>query len=188
MARNQHPDGSWSPLWFGNQDHPDEDNPVYGTAKVLMAYRDLELLETQEAQRGLKWLRENQNADGGWGSGVWNKKAVPSDQAEAKTVTRSVSEGRSWQTGMSALPMTSSVEETALAVEALLPVAGREEYRQAVEQGLQWLVTAVERGDHRNAAPIGFYFAKLWYYEKLYPLIFTASALGRACQQIKPAT
>lgn len=88
---------------------------------------------------------------------------------------------------MSALPLTSSVEETALAVEALLPVADREEYRQSVERGLEWLVTAVERGDHRNAAPIGFYFAKLWYYEKLYPIIFTASALGRACQQLKPA-
>jgi squalene-hopene/tetraprenyl-beta-curcumene cyclase len=83
--------------------------------------------------------------------------------------------------------LTSSVEETALAVEALLPVADREEYRQAVERGLEWLVTAVERGDHRNAAPIGFYFAKLWYYEKLYPIIFTASALGRACQQMRPA-
>jgi squalene-hopene/tetraprenyl-beta-curcumene cyclase len=28
--------------------------------------------------------------------------------------------------------------------------------------------------------PIGFYFAKLWYYERLYPLIFTVGALGRA--------
>ncbi|HUE74482.1 MAG TPA: prenyltransferase/squalene oxidase repeat-containing protein [Pirellulaceae bacterium] len=205
LARKQHPDGSWSPLWFGNQDHPDEDNPVYGTAKVLLAYRDLHLLETPEAQRGLNWLRENQNADGGWGSGVWNKRAAPSDSnrraggvslliGDAKT-------GRDAYQGADAprspmlhspltthhSPLTSSVEETALAVEALLPVAGREEYRQSVERGLEWLVTAVERGDHRCAAPIGFYFAKLWYYEKLYPIIFTASALGRACQQLRPA-
>ena len=27
---------------------------------------------------------------------------------------------------------------------------------------------------------IGFYFARLWYYEKLYPLVFSVSALGRA--------
>jgi squalene-hopene/tetraprenyl-beta-curcumene cyclase len=180
LSSRQHPDGSWSPLWFGNQDHPDEDNPVYGTAKVLMAYRDLELLHTPEAQRGLKWLRENQNADGGWGSGVWNKKAAPSDYVGQ--VFNLSSHSRSEWT-----PWTSSVEETALAVEALLPVADCEEYRQSVERGLEWLVTAVERGVHRNAAPIGFYFAKLWYYEKLYPIIFTASALGRACQQMRPA-
>ncbi|MDP6504909.1 MAG: hypothetical protein QF886_14920, partial [Planctomycetota bacterium] len=29
-------------------------------------------------------------------------------------------------------------------------------------------------------APIGFYFAKLWYYEKLYPIIFSIAALTRA--------
>ena len=35
------------------------------------------------------------------------------------------------------------------------------------------------------ASPIGFYFAKLWYFEKLYPLIFTAGALARA-QSLSP--
>jgi squalene-hopene/tetraprenyl-beta-curcumene cyclase len=28
-------------------------------------------------------------------------------------------------------------------------------------------------------SPIGFYFAKLWYYEELYPVIFTVGALQR---------
>jgi squalene-hopene/tetraprenyl-beta-curcumene cyclase len=28
-------------------------------------------------------------------------------------------------------------------------------------------------------SPIGFYFAKLWYYERLYPRIFTVAALKR---------
>jgi squalene-hopene/tetraprenyl-beta-curcumene cyclase len=27
--------------------------------------------------------------------------------------------------------------------------------------------------------PIGFYFAKLWYFERLYPLIWTTGALGK---------
>ena len=31
-----------------------------------------------------------------------------------------------------------------------------------------------------KATPIGFYFARLWYFEKLYPLIFTVAALRRA--------
>jgi squalene-hopene/tetraprenyl-beta-curcumene cyclase len=44
----------------------------------------------------------------------------------------------------------------------------------------------VETNEHRQPAPIGFYFAKLWYYEKLYPLIFTVAALGRAYRQFAP--
>ena len=27
-----------------------------------------------------------------------------------------------------------------------------------------------------NHAPIGFYFAKLWYFERLYPMVYTAAA------------
>lgn len=56
-----------------------------------------------------------------------------------------------------------TVEETALAVGVLRDV-----------RGAQWL-----RAQHDVApAPIGLYFAKLWYFEKLYPLIFTVSALS----------
>ncbi|MEZ5301754.1 MAG: hypothetical protein R3F11_14050 [Verrucomicrobiales bacterium] len=32
------------------------------------------------------------------------------------------------------------------------------------------------------AAPIGFYFAKLWYFEKLYPLAWTMAALRRLAE------
>jgi squalene-hopene/tetraprenyl-beta-curcumene cyclase len=53
----------------------------------------------------------------------------------------------------------------------------------AVNNGLAWLVEQVESGGLGFAAPIGFYFAKLWYSEKLYPLIFAVGALGRACNQ-----
>ena len=47
-------------------------------------------------------------------------------------------------------------------------------------QGLKWLVDAVEANRHQECSPIGFYFARLWYYEKLYPLILTVAALGQA--------
>jgi squalene-hopene/tetraprenyl-beta-curcumene cyclase len=36
-----------------------------------------------------------------------------------------------------------------------------------------------DQGRSFPPAPIGFYFARLWYFEKLYPLIFTAGALLR---------
>jgi squalene-hopene/tetraprenyl-beta-curcumene cyclase len=45
-------------------------------------------------------------------------------------------------------------------------------------------VDAVESGRWLKASPIGFYFAKLWYYEKLYPVIFTVAALGQAIRSL----
>lgn len=181
IEQNQHADGSWSPLWFGNQDHPNEDNPVYGTAKVLMAYRDLGLMDAPEAQRGVAWLVANQNEDGGWGSGVW----------EMRNAEFGGRNGGEQNLKSEVCNLESSVEETALAVEALLaaiapspqsPVPSPS--RPAVEKGLNWLIDRVESGQHRQPAPIGFYFAKLWYYERLYPLTFTVAALGRACRQV----
>jgi squalene-hopene/tetraprenyl-beta-curcumene cyclase len=146
LAREQRPDGSWLPLWFGNQHAPDDINPVYGTARVLAAYHDLDLTDSPECERGVGYLLSAQNADGGWGG---------------------------------AKDCPSSVEETALAVEVLLELAPDD----AVQRGVAWLVEAVESGRFRDPSPIGFYFAKLWYFEKLYPLIFTVAALGRACRR-----
>jgi squalene-hopene/tetraprenyl-beta-curcumene cyclase len=37
----------------------------------------------------------------------------------------------------------------------------------------------VEAGTVEQPSPIGFYFAKLWYFEALYPLIFAVSGLNR---------
>jgi squalene-hopene/tetraprenyl-beta-curcumene cyclase len=149
LARTQRPDGSWLPLWFGNQHAPDDENPTYGTARVLAAYRDLAMMNTDPARRGVAWLRVAQNADGGWG-------------------------------GTAGVP--SSVEETALAVDALLD--GGPDADAAVQRGLAWLVERVEAGGLDQPTPIGFYFAKLWYFEKLYPMIFTVAALGRALQKL----
>ena len=50
----------------------------------------------------------------------------------------------------------------------------------AVERGLAWLIERIEAGGLQQPTPIGFYFAKLWYFEKLYPIIFSVAALGRA--------
>jgi squalene-hopene/tetraprenyl-beta-curcumene cyclase len=150
LSRYQRNDGSWLPLWFGNQYAPDDINPVYGTAKVLAAYRDLNRTETGEAHRGVAFLLDVQNTDGGWGGA----KNTPS-----------------------------SVEETALAVEILIDLAPREA-QPAVERGIEYLVRRVENGTFTDPSPIGFYFAKLWYFEKLYPIIFTVAALGRAVRRL----
>jgi squalene-hopene/tetraprenyl-beta-curcumene cyclase len=159
LARTQRPDGSWLPLWFGNQHRPDDENPLYGTAKVLLAYRDLRLMNTEPARRGLAYLVGQQNADGGWGGGPVLERGQPVG------------------------PERSSVEETALVVEALLAGGNDSALQAALNKGLSWLVEAVETDRFREASPIGFYFAKLWYYEKLYPIIFTVSALGQATEK-----
>ena len=74
-----------------------------------------------------------------------------------------------------------SVEETAVAVEVLLELA-KPEQLPAVHRGIEWLVKQVEAGSWTEPSPIGFYFAKLWYFEQLYPVIFTVAALGKARQ------
>ncbi|MBM4152212.1 MAG: squalene--hopene cyclase, partial [Kiritimatiellaceae bacterium] len=62
LATQQRADGSWIPLWFGNQNHPRHENPVYGTVRVLEALRELDRTEFPVAdsmvQRGCGWLEQ----------------------------------------------------------------------------------------------------------------------------------
>jgi squalene-hopene/tetraprenyl-beta-curcumene cyclase len=76
----------------------------------------------------------------------------------------------------------SSVEETSLAVEVLVDAGAP----AAVERGLGWLVERVEAGGLAEPVPIGFYFAKLWYFERMYPLVWAVAALGRARRAGRP--
>lgn len=151
LARTQRSDGAWLPLWFGNQNAPDDENPTYGTARVLLAYADpgdCDAADRRRVQQGVGWLLQAQNPDGGFGGGSG--------------------------TG-------SSLEETALAVETLTTLPGELEIpRTPILRGIAWLEQAVAAGAWREPSPIGFYFAKLWYFEKLYPLVFCTGALRRA--------
>ena len=62
----QQSDGSWIPLWFGNQAVTGRANPVIGASLVLRA---LEILDPHgpQAARGREYLLNAQNTDGGWG-------------------------------------------------------------------------------------------------------------------------
>lgn len=152
IEKSQRSDGSWIPLWFGNQDHPEEENPIYGTAKVLFAYRDMGMLECDAAARGKRFLLASQKEDGSWGA--------TESRLEAQT--------------------SGSIEETSLAIEALCCGERPSLGGGGVERGLAWLCHSIENGRVFQPSPIGLYFAKLWYYERLYPLTFAVSALGRA--------
>jgi squalene-hopene/tetraprenyl-beta-curcumene cyclase len=155
LLRTQREDGAWIPLWFGNQYAPGDENPLYGTSRVLRAagvsVADAALQREWRAAcaRGQAWMLESQNDDGGWG-------------------------------GAPGTP--SSIEETALALDALgerADTATSEACVAAIDRGLAWLERATKQGSRFPVTPIGLYFAKLWYSEKLYPLIFTVSALHR---------
>lgn len=70
---------------------------------------------------------------------------------------------------------TPSIEETALAIRALSGTG----HNDVIRRGLQWLIDVTQEGQSLKPAPIGLYFAKLWYYEKLYPLIYVTAALNQ---------
>ena len=160
LKRVQRPNGSWVPLWFGNQFAENDENPVYGTSRVLMAYRDLGLLDAPEAQKAAAWLASVQEP----------AKEKPS------TLDPRPSTPRGWGGDAGIEP---SVEETALAVEVLLEF---DSYRKNAFDGISWLIDKVVDGSVSVPTPIGFYFARLWYFERLYPLIFAVSALRRAVE------
>ena len=160
LAASQREDGAWEPLWFGNQSAPGEENPTYGTARVLLALnrlsRESDLPVETMRSRGIGWLLDAQNPDGGWGG---------------------------------ASGVNSTIEETALAVQALadaLEVASAPggtmttSLEVAISKGVGWLVSETQGGRDFKPSPIGLYFSKLWYYERQYPVIFTVAALGRA--------
>lgn len=159
LAAAQRADGAWVPLWFGNELAPDRENPTYGTARVVSGLANLRGVRAGVARmlaRGAAWLLGARNGDGGWGG---------------------------------APGVSGSIEETALATEALAefaragPLAGGDTdigaVRDAAVGGAGWLIERTEEGRSFPPAPIGLYFARLWYFERLYPAIFTVAALRR---------
>jgi squalene-hopene/tetraprenyl-beta-curcumene cyclase len=156
--------GGWTPLWFGNQYSQDETNVVYGTACVVIALRELKnrgiLFPPEMLLDAIQLLSRLQRPDGSWCSAV---------TADASSLDL-------------ASPGIPSIEETALAVEALAGTAKV----GASDRGARWLIRQINSGEWTMPAPIGFYFARLWYYERLYPLIFTTAALGKVARHLPP--
>ena len=79
MKKIQQPDGSWTPLWFGDQDAKDERSPVYGTAVVVEHLNvSSNPLAKELAAKGAAYLVSAQNTDDGWGGapGVRSKITV----------------------------------------------------------------------------------------------------------------
>jgi len=162
LQATQQENGSWIPLWFGSQFEPQQQNPVYGTAKVLISLSRLIDSDNDISERvfakAVKWLLEAQNHDGGWGAGK---------------------------------SIISSVEETSLAVDAIAcfmnqltthsefkyeSLIDTEPIQLAILKGTAWLI---KNTDNTAPSPIGLYFSRLSYFEELYPVIFALSAMKK---------
>jgi squalene-hopene/tetraprenyl-beta-curcumene cyclase len=146
LRHTRRANGSWIPLWFGNEHAHNEENPVYGTAQVtafLSLQSDLAAAAAELIQSGTIYLIRTQKSDGSWG-------------------------------GDAGAP--ASIEETAVATHALALQADPHA-RTAARRGADWLIQATREGTEFPASPIGLYFARLWYHEKLYPIVFTLQAL-----------
>ena len=143
LETHQAEDGSWTPLWFGDQDSDDEASPVYGTATALDYLAQLSFSSTM-TQRGIEFLLQSQNEDGGWGG----KKGVES--------------------------------KATLTGKALSALAGYADTpKVAMERAVDYLLKRHEEGTLLMNEPIGLYFARLWYSEELYPLIFVLDGLKK---------
>ncbi|MCE4565465.1 squalene--hopene cyclase [Maribellus sp. CM-23] len=160
LEHKQSGDGSWVPLWFGNQSAGDHSNPVYGTAKVVTYLKDAltHNWHSEAVQNRLKrliksgqtFLMSVQNEDGSWGGG----KSIPG-----------------------------TIEETSLAMSALVS----KENTAVCMNGHRWLETYIQKNGFKPA-PIGLYFASLWYDEALYPVTAYLEALSRTCEQFAAET
>ena len=155
LAAARGEDGAWSPLWFGNQQAPGKLNPVYGTTRVVRGLADI----TPERLPQYDYLVED----------------------ACRWLTEVQNDDGGWG-GDYGVP--SSIEETAVAVEALA-AAGRAA-APCVDAALSWLVERTRGGTEFPAVPIGLYFASLWYAERLYPITFTVAAVNRVAA--RPST
>ena len=146
------------------------------TAHALRAWRAWQSVDPRidgAMERAVRYLVRCQRADGAW-IPLWFGNPWTGDQTNPVYGTARVLEcgdllpapaRRRGERFLASVQQDDgsfgTIEETALAVAAT-----------GDARGARWL----EARTDFTPAPIGLYFAKLWYFEKLYPLIFAVSA------------
>lgn len=157
LEKQQKPSGFWLPLWFGNQNAPDHTNPVYGTARVV------------------SYLNNTLITDFGKEYSVILKLMI--DRGCSYLISVQNRDG-SWG---GAKEIAGTIEETSLAITALY----QNGFQDECTSGLYWL-SEKTKSDGLIAAPIGLYFASLWYSEELYPLTAYLECLSATMEVISP--
>jgi squalene-hopene/tetraprenyl-beta-curcumene cyclase len=155
LHRTQEPDGSWWGRWGVNY--------IYGLGAVLPALRALGMdMHSDNIRRAVNWLLEHQQPNGGWGE-------------DCATYDKPDLRGKG----------ATTASQTAWALLALLAATepGDKPARQAIEDGIQYLITT-QREDGSWDEPwftgTGFPRAFMINYH-LYRNYFPLTALGRYC-------
>ena len=160
----QRTDGTWLPLWFGNQFNEDDENPLYGTSRVVRALGTIGEESSDCCHKAVRWILDNQNDDGGWSA----RRGLESSVEETGLALDSLAGLKMGSGTVAGTPQ--GVHGTALPDPA---------FNYAIDRAAQWLALRVNKGTVDRPTPIGFYFARLWYFEDLYPIIFAAAGLNR---------
>jgi squalene-hopene/tetraprenyl-beta-curcumene cyclase len=148
LALQQTREGAWPPLWFGNQHAPESENLTYGTSRVLVALHSLD--ESKFPQ------------------------TADLKSRAADWLISAQNENGSWG---GAPGLEGTIEETAIAIVGLKKQKGSAAH-ESIRKALAWLAANTVGGSQFKPSPIGLYFAKLWYFERLYPIIFSAAAFA----------
>jgi squalene-hopene/tetraprenyl-beta-curcumene cyclase len=178
------------------------------TAHALLAWRawrealpdTLSRRTGSATQRALAYLRSSQRSDGAWVP-LWFGNEHSAGEANPTYGTSKVvlalarlspsdpmlSRGCEWLIGAQGgdggwggdVDTPSSIEETSFALDALAACSYERRRAVAIQRGAEWVVRHTSHATALSPSPIGLYFAKLWYFEKLYPLVYASGALGR---------
>ena len=149
VRRMQKKDGSWEPLWFGNEFSGLKSNPFYGAFKALNLLSAMGNSRSS-SRKALAWILGNKNRDGGWGVGA-NGRSSPEETAFALM-------GLLSQEKMS---------------------NGGNQIGTAVTEGIEWLTEHQHPDGLWNRTPVGIYCESMWYHERTYSVAFPLLALAR---------
>ncbi|MEX2215398.1 MAG: prenyltransferase/squalene oxidase repeat-containing protein [Phycisphaeraceae bacterium] len=190
LVRSQNADGSWRPLWFGNQHVDDESNPVYGTSRVLATGGLFIDIGEESKVRAENWLISAQHPGGGWGGSDSSHCSIEETSLAIEALATCILCGgvfEAMRSRWTTSPDPKRRNYGEIEIPRATTVAKPQAAEGAVVRGVKWLIQHTARGTSFPPSPIGFYFAKLWYYEKLYPIIFTVAALERVAVLIEAA-